>query len=199
MNIRTALLVIVSLLALEGCRSLAISSVSRVSESTTETRSFGRSVDDASLYTRINHHFLQSDVSGLLTNITVRVYEGRVFLFGRVKGQRTADDAERLVWLADGVKEVVNEIQVGDDGNAIDFANDEAIETQISTRLLATKGIHSANFTSEVVHGVAYLIGTARDERELNAVVQVARRTSGVKRVVSHVRIKGDPAATPDA
>jgi osmotically-inducible protein OsmY len=177
-----------------GCRSVVISGASRVSESTSEERSFGQSIDDGSIYAGVNRYFAQSDVSGLLTNLTVRVYEGRVFLFGRVKGQRTSDEAVRLVWLVKGVKEVVNEIQIGEDETAIDFARDEAIETQISTRLLATKGIRSANFTSEVAGGVAYLIGTARDEREMNAVIQVARMTSGVRRVVSHIRLSGNPA-----
>lgn len=194
MNTRIFVFLLLPFMALSGCRSLVISGASRVSESTSEERSFGQSIDDSNIYTSINRYFVQSDVSGLLTNLTVRVYEGRVFLFGRVKGQRTSDEAVRLVWLVKGVKEVVNEIQLGEDETAIDFASDEAIETQISTRLLATKGIRSANFTSEVVGGVAYLIGTARDAREMNAVIQVARMSSGVDRVVSHIRIKGDPA-----
>lgn len=191
------ILLLIPFLALGACRSVVVSGASRVSEATTEERSFGQSIDDSTIYTRINHYFVQSDAAGLLTNLTVRVYEGRVFLFGRVKSQRTADEAVRLVWLARGVKEVVNEIQIGADETAIDFARDEAIEAQISTRLLATKGIRSANFTSEVVGSVAYLIGTARDEREMNAVIQVASHTAGVDRVVSHIRVKGDTALTP--
>jgi osmotically-inducible protein OsmY len=187
------------LLAMNGCRSVAVSGASRVSEATAEDRTFGRSIDDATLYTKINHYFVQSEVAGLLTNLSVRVYNGRVFLFGRVKGQRTADEAVRLVWLVEGVKEVINEIQVGEDLTAIDYAQDEAIETQISARLLATKGIRSANFTTEVVNGVAYLIGTAKDEREMRAVIAVSQRVSGVSRVVSHIRLRGQSAPSANA
>lgn len=194
MMTRIALLLLIPFLALTGCRSVAISGASRVSETTSEDRTFGRSVDDATIYTKINHYFVQSDVAGLLTNLSVRVYEGRVFLFGRVKGQRTADEAVRLVWLVSGVKEVVNEIQIGSDGNAIDAARDEAIETQIGARLLATKGIRSANFTAEVVNSTAYVIGTAKDEKEMHAVIAVMQRVAGVSRVVSHIRLKNDPA-----
>lgn len=195
----TLFMLLVPVMAISGCRSLAISGVSRVSESTSETRSFGRSVDDAGIYTKINHYFLQSDVSGLLTNLTIRVYEGRVFLFGRVKGQRTADEAARLVWQVNGVKEVINEIQIGEDESALDFAESEAIETNISARLLATKGIRSANFTAEVVGHVAYIIGTAQDQREMNAVSAVVSRVAGVHRVVSYVRLKNDPQNSPNA
>ena len=195
--VRFAILILIPLLALSACRSVLMSGASRVSEATIEERSFGRSVDDSNIYTKVNHYFLQSDASGLLTNLTVRVYEGRVFLFGRVKSQRTSDEAVRLVWLVSGVKEVVNEIETGEDETALDYAQDEAIEAQISARLLATKGIRSTNFTTEVAGGVAYLIGTAKDQREMNAVTEVARMTSGVKRVVSHVRLKGDPQNSP--
>jgi osmotically-inducible protein OsmY len=42
------------------------------------------------------------------------------------------------------------------------------------------------------VDGVVYLMGIAQDQAELDRVRDLARHTSGVKDVVSYVRLKSD-------
>ncbi len=49
------------------------------------------------------------------------------------------------------------------------------------------------NYSIETVNGVVYLIGVAQSQEELDRVINHARQISYVRRIVSHVRIKGAP------
>ncbi len=159
----------------------------------TEERSFGGAVDDGIIHTTITEGFLRSDVNDLLINVTVRVHEGRALLTGSTPNQKTAQTAVTVAWRAKGIKEVINEIQIGPATGIKEVANDSYLENQIEVKLIATKNIRSNNYTIEVCNAVAYIIGTAQDGAEINRVINVARYIKGVKRVVSHVRTKNDP------
>ncbi len=77
-----------------------------------------------------------------------------------------------------------------DDGSLKDTANDLWIETKLKARLVGAKGVSSINYRWRSVNGVVYFIGVAQDQGELAKVVRIARGTSHVNKVVSHVRIK---------
>jgi osmotically-inducible protein OsmY len=179
--------------ALTSCRSMLVTSAAQVGMLHQEERSYGQALDDTGIYTEITHHFVQSDVNDMLINVDVRVHEGRVLLTGSTSNPATAEEAERLAWLASGVREVINEVQVTEPRSVASYARDEAIETQINGRLLTTKGIRSVNYTVEVVDGVVYLLGVAQDVQEIKTAAYLAGKTRGVKEVVVHVRPKDHP------
>ena len=95
--------------------------------------------------------------------------------------------------LPPSVREVINEIEVHAPGGVSDFARDSWIATQLRAKLLFTKHIDSINYSVESVGGTVYLIGLAQDEAELQRVLQVARSTPYVKKVINYVLVKGDP------
>lgn len=180
---------------LTGCTGAIIGGASYLGSAALEERSVGDNIDDKSINAEIHHFLVQSDANELLSDVSIRVHEGRVLLTGRTKTADVALEAVRLSWLAAGVREVINEIKVGKEGtNLLNYANDNFIETQIEARLLATKNIKSLNYTVEVIDGSAYLLGVAQNKQELQAAAKVASITKDVKRVVSYVRLKDDPA-----
>lgn len=186
------------MLALTGCNELIGTAATGVGVAAAEERSFGTIVDDKTLYADITNRFLHSDVNDMLINVDVRVQEGRVLLLGIVNKPETAQEAVRVAWLAKGVREVINEIKTGrEHPSSAAYAEDQWIETQLETRLLATKNIVSINYTVEVVDKVVYLLGIAQNEQERKNVTHIASITKGVKRVVSYVRVKGAPPAAP--
>ena len=75
-------------------------------------RSLGSVVDDATIKLNISSKFLQSD-NNLFININSNIINGRVLLTGIVENQEIRINAVRTVWEAEGVKEVINEIEVG--------------------------------------------------------------------------------------
>lgn len=177
-------------LALTACQGMIATGATRTGVAVAEERRIGGVVDDNTIYVSIQHLYFQHDSNELVSDINVDVHQGRVLLTGKTAKQETALEAVRLAWMASGVKEVINEVTITNQGNAMTYANDAWIETQIKARMLATKNLMSINYTVEVVNGVAYLLGIAQDERELERAAKVASRIKGVKKVISYARVK---------
>jgi len=82
--------------------------------------------------------------------------------------------------------------------SAVKLASDSWISTQIESKLLFAKDIASVNYSTETIDGNVYLMGVAQNKEELENVAKIASQISGVKKVVSHVRIKGIPQNSPN-
>ena len=67
------------------------------------------------------------------------------------------------------------------------------ITLQLRYRMLRDRDIFDINFSVETVNGIVYLMGISRTEAELEKVTTHARNIAGVRKVVSHVRLSGDP------
>jgi osmotically-inducible protein OsmY len=133
-------------------------------------------------------------------DLDATVYGGRVLLTGRVPQQEWRQQAVKLAWQADGVKEVYDEIEVGPDTHFSDEARDTVISTRLRNDMLFDKYIRSINYDVTTDDGVVYVIGTARSQQELNRVTDYARNIPNVRRVVSYVRIRsGEPEAPTTA
>ena len=62
----------------------------------------------------------------------------------------------------EGVREVINEIQVTDEGGVGGFVNDIVIQKKLQAAYLFDTDIDWANFRVRSVNGVVYLIGLER-------------------------------------
>lgn len=119
------------------------------------------------------------------------VYDGRVLITGRLPNEDMRDEAVKLAWKADNVKEVYNEIVVGPDTHFVDEVRDTTISTRLRNDLRFDSHIRSINYNVTTEDGVVYVIGSARSQTELDRVTDYARNTANVRRVVSYVRIRG--------
>lgn len=182
---------IMSALVLSGCAAVATTAATGVGVATAQDRSYGESVDDNLIYAKLNEKFLNADVNDMLVNVTVNVRHKRVMLTGNVEKEETAARAAQLAWQVQKVDEVINEIIVAPDTSAWDVANDLAIKKNLEARLLLTKDVWVINYSIDVVNGTAYLLGNCYTEAEREKALSVARTTSGVKKVVSHLRVVG--------
>ena len=158
-----------------------------------EERGIAGVTDDTALRLRINGLFSNKD-ERLWRKIGLQVYMGRVLLTGAVETEEMRAEAVRLAWEAEGVKEVINEIQIADSGGAGGFARDSWIVAQLKSALLFDKDVSSINYSIECVGGTVYLIGLAQDRAELDRVTNHARGMSYVKKVVNYVQIKRPPS-----
>jgi osmotically-inducible protein OsmY len=183
---------------LSGCAEVLLGAAATTGLTIAEERSVGGAVDDLTIRGELNHIFFQENID-LYQDVSFSVIEGRVLLKGSVPTPEDRVRALQLAWQADGVREVINEIQVTDESGLLDFARDTWISTQLKAKLLLDGDVLSINYSVETVNGTVYLIGIARNEAELEQVMHYARDIGGVKRVVSHVVMKDDPRrqATP--
>jgi len=187
------MLLILPLLLLPGCASLLINGGTEGAIIVAQERTPSDAVGDAAILISIKNLYAQQDFEGLLLNIDVKVIEGRVLLAGNVEKIESQIDAVRLAWEVDGVKEVMSEVQVNNQSDILNYAQDVSITTQIRARLLLEKDLRSVNFSTITVNQVAYMMGIAQDEQELKRATTVASTTVGVKRVVSYIQLKNDP------
>ena len=153
-----------------------------------QERSIGNAIDDTVITTVVSTNLLQYHID-LFQAVDVEVVEGRVLLTGKVERPDDRVEAVRLTWLANGVVEVLNEIQVTDESGIINYFRDVWIGAQLRTTLLLDEEVRAINYNIEVVNGVVYMIGIARDQTELERVTNHARTIQNVARVVSHVRV----------
>jgi osmotically-inducible protein OsmY len=180
-------------LLLSGCLPIAAGTTATGSAILAQERSVGAAVDDLTIWTKIKNDMLRTDFDNLFVAVDVKVIEGRVLLAGNVPTQEGRLKAVQIAWDQSGVKEVMNEIVVDEPRGAKaikDYTTDSWITTQIKTKLLFNQDIRSINYSIETIRAIVYIMGIARDQDELDAVIDIARNVRGVERVVSYVRLK---------
>lgn len=180
-----------------ACAPIVVGAGATAGVAASEERGLEGAFDDTKIRAEINHYWLQHDIE-MYRQVGLTINEGRVLLTGVVPTDAARVDAVRLAWQAGGVREVLNEILVRAEGEpTLDAGRDLVIQQKLKGRMLLDKEIRNINFTVDVVDGVVYLMGIAQNERELERVISHARDVSGVRRVVSHVRMKNDPRRNP--
>lgn len=187
------LLILITSLNLSACAAIVIGAGGEGASIVAQERSAGAAVDDASIVVKIKALYAQNDFGDLLTNVEIKSIEGRVLLTGNVDKPDSQIQGVRFAWQVNGVKEVINEIQISNKAGIINYTRDVWISAQIKSRLLFEKRIRSVNYSIITVNQVVYIMGIAQDQDELDRASYIASTTSYVERVVSYVRLKDDP------
>jgi osmotically-inducible protein OsmY len=179
--------------SLSGCVTLAVGGAATAGVAVSEERGLGGALTDTRIRTDINAKWFNASMD-VLQKVDLSIEEGRVHLTGTVPTAEMRLQAVKLVWQVEGVRQVIDDIEVGEDKSGVgDYARDVWISTQLRTNILFDRAIQSVNYSVETVDGVVYLMGVAQDQAELDRVTNYARNLSHVKRVVSYARIKGQP------
>lgn len=150
------------------------------------------SIRDQAIELEISDLWFKKDLD-MFSRLNITVYDGRVMLTGVVKNADDRVEAVRLAWKAEHVTQVINEIQIREEGRGWSaFAKDGWIKAQLRSKITFDKKIQSINYSIEVVEGVVYLIGVGQDQAEVDLVIDHARNIAHVTQVVSYVRLRGD-------
>jgi osmotically-inducible protein OsmY len=156
-------------------------------------KGFRRSVSDTEIRFTINDLWFKADAQ-MYRKVNLQVQEGRVLLSGNVPKPEQRIEAVRLAWQAPGVREVFNEIVVNDTSSLTNAARDTWITTDLEATLLLDQEVSSINYSVETVNQEVFLMGVAQSQAELNRVIGHAKDIAYVRRVVSYVLLKDDPA-----
>ena len=181
---------------LPGCVGTAGFTSATVGVAAMEQRGLSGAVDDTVLRIRINTIFAEND-ERLWRKVGLQVHNGRVLLTGALETAEMRLEAVRLVWQADGVSEVINEIQITASDGLTGFARDTWISARLKSELLFDEKVSSINYSIETVKGTVYLIGVAKNKEELERVINRARALDYVKKVVSYVKFIDKAGAKP--
>ena len=177
---------------LSGCVWIAATGVTAGVLAARQERSIGNAIDDTRIKAELDAKLVDQS-AGLFLRVSTTTIEGRVLLAGRVQTPEDRLTATRIAWSVEGVRKVDNDLEVTDRSGWLDAPSDFIIRTELATALLTDGSIKDVNYTTDVVHGVVYLMGVGQDQAEVDRVVAHARNLSGVKRVENYVVLKDDP------
>ena len=152
-------------------------------------RSLGTVVDDATIKINLSSSLLQSD-KDLFININSSITEGRVLLTGLVQKQEDRIEAIRIVWEVKGVKEVINEIEIGDKTTLKEYATDLWINTQVKALAAKTVGLRSLSYNFETIRGKVYVAGITSRPEQLELIIESTKTIKGVREIVNYVIVK---------
>ena len=182
---------------LGGCAPVVFGGAAAGGVAVAQERTVGDAFDDTRIKLELNGKLLGSPREGVFSGVEIEVVEGRVLLAGTVPLPEDRIEVARMAWTTPGVKNVINEIQVGDSSGIVDFAKDTWITAQLRTKLLFDENVRSINYTVETVNGTVYLIGISRSPEEEARVTGHAARIAGVQKVVSYIVPVDDPSRQP--
>ncbi len=153
--------------------------------------------------TRMLDHLSEID-KGLLLDVGVDVWEGRMLLTGTLDDSKIRDDiiafAQKDVRLKNLYDEILivtpaekeqrrKEIEEGkkkDDGGTV---SNFWIETKISAQLLTAETVTSVNYRWRSVNKVVYIIGRAKNDLEKSYVLEIINKTEGVVSVKEFIQV----------
>ena len=151
-------------------------------------RSLGTVIDDATIKVNIAAKFLNAE-NNLFVNVNTSVLEGRILLTGLVDNQEIRIDAVRLVWEVEGVKEIINEIEIGNRSTLKDYASDLWINTQARGVAAKVVGIKAITFNFETIQGKIYIAGMSNRADLLEEMILALKNIKGVNEIVNYVII----------
>lgn len=178
-------------LTLGGCVGMVAGGAAATGIAAASEGGIPRAVTDTAIRLQIHDLWFKHSVD-LYRKLDMTVTEGRVLVTGTVTDADMRVDAIRLVWQANGVKQVINEIRVDNPEGLSGYARDTWITGRLRTAITLDRNVQAINYTIDTVGGTIYLMGIAQDEAELQRVIDHARNLSYVKDVVSYVRLRGE-------
>lgn len=152
---------------------------------------------DVVIAAKMTTEFVKNGLKNPGNSVDIMANEGRVLLTGIVRDADKKKLASDIAWQIQNVKEVIDEVQLreGESLRPRDFSKslvDYFITSEIEARLLFAKNLASINYKITTVDKVVYLIGVAQSKEENQKVLNIAAKTSGVKKVINHVILADD-------
>jgi len=106
-----------------------------------------------------------------------------VLLTGEAPNQDLREQVANIVRNINEVRKVHNELQVAAPSSMVSRSADTWITGKVKTALLNTKKVDVTRIKIVTENGVVYLLGLVNSQ-EADAATDIARRVSGVQRVV---------------
>lgn len=179
-----------------SCIEIALLTSVKTAAIATREKSISNSGKDLMIESRLIKDLTLNGLKTPSNMVDITVNEGRILLTGIVKNEKKAREAVNIAWKVKNVSEVIDEIQIVKNfrifRTSSQYLKDTAITSNIQSKILFAKNISSANYQFITVNSVVYILGTARSKSESYKVNNIAAKSKGVNRVVSHVILKND-------
>jgi osmotically-inducible protein OsmY len=170
---------------LSGCAVLVaagvVSGVGAGAAVSQDRRTSGMFVEDEGIEFKSDRRI--SEKMGGDVNVNVTSFNRNVLLTGEAPTDGLKKEIGKLVTGVEHVRKVTNEIAIGDVSSFVSRSNDALLTSKVKARFLDS-GEFQVNHVKVVTEdAVVYLLGLVT-VREADSAVDIARSTSGVRKVV---------------
>lgn len=183
------------MLALHGCSSLIASATGpEPIGKIPGARTLSMSLQDNSIETTAEVNIIKADERFRDANVNVISFYNSVLLAGQVQDEELKQKAEQVVRNIAEVKQIHNELTVGDVSYYGERTSDGLISTTVRTRLTLEKGFPASRTKVFTVGGTVYLLGKLTAS-EADQAVLIASQVGGVKKIVKMLDYLPDTVA----
>lgn len=175
-----AALLLLALPLLQGCFPLAVTGMGAAALMATDRRTGGMYIEDEAIEWKILGR-LREDSRG--AHVSATSYNRHVLLTGQAPTEDEKKRIESVVRSVSNVREVTNEMTVGNASSMASRGNDALITSNVKARMVNNKQFSPTHVKVVTEANVVYLMGLVT-QAEGEAAAEVARTASGVSRVV---------------
>ena len=177
-------LLVLGFISLQGCITTAVvTSAAVATKVATDPRTTGTQVDDEILEEKVAYNINKDEQIKQEARINVVAYNGKVLLIGQAPSMDVAETAKNLAAGVEGVTEIYNEIRQSEKIGFGQIMQDSWITTQVKSKLLVNGEVKATEVKVVTENSEVFLLGKV-SQNQANAATDVARNTSGVKKVV---------------
>lgn len=185
----TAALVALTVPALQACFPLVATGVTVGVMAALDRRPVGVQTDDETIEWKASSRI--SDKFGKEAHVNVTSYNRKVLISGEVPNDEAKARIGEIVRGTDGVQGIWNELVIGAAASLSGRSNDTYITSKVKARFVDA-GQFSANHVKVVTEASTVFVLGIVNEREAQAAINVARTTSGVRKVVNVMEVVGE-------
>lgn len=151
-----------------------------------DRRSWTTVIRDRNIQATAYDNFNKDKELALKNNVSIVVYNGVMLLAGEVRTEELKQRAQSRVEGYEGVRKLVNEIEVREPEGFLSQRRDNTITAHVKTALLDIvdlPGFDPTRVNITTAHRTVYIMGLLSRE-EAERVAEIARNVAGVEKVV---------------
>jgi osmotically-inducible protein OsmY len=170
-------------LLLQACAAAVVAGGASAVTSASDRRTLGSQIDDSSIVVKAERALEANKTLEEKAHINVNSYNGILLLTGQAPTQDMVDTAGQLVQGIQGVKDVQNQIRIGNPISFTTRSRDSWITTRVKSLLIADKEVSALDIKVITESGEVFLMGLVSSS-EADKAVEIARHVNGVARVI---------------
>jgi len=137
---------------------------------------------------------LFSDRNHDYSDIDLTIYEGRLLLTGTMLTEEGRRKLVANAWKAGGVKQVIDEILIGEHTSLGQGIEDVRIDQTLRAKFIADGEIVSGDIKIAVSGAAVYLLGATHRSEQIKRALHLASATGGVEKVVTYIELRDSAA-----
>jgi osmotically-inducible protein OsmY len=166
---------------LGGCAPVLVGGAVVTGMSAADRRTTGAQIEDERIEIRGAGRLREQ--LGERAHINITSYNRQVLLTGEVPSEQDKQLAEQILARVENVRSVTNELAVMGASTLGQRSSDALVTGRVKANLIDARDLNANAFKVVTERGVVYLMGRVT-AREADRATDIARRTSGVQKVV---------------